>query len=134
MMADFMSQDVGLREFTRGAEALLELVVKTEIDIHLFIARTVERAGGGFRAAAAGLRVVAEEHQLGVVIWPVGLLREDFGPGLLVVVENERDELDEWALGVIAFRIGAASRGRRTGAAATEKREEILLKDQTEDQ
>jgi hypothetical protein len=51
-----------------------------------------------------------------------------------VVVENERDELYEWALGVIAFRIGAAGRGRRTGAATTEKCEEILLKDQTEDQ
>ena len=62
------------------------------------------------------------------------MLWEDFGPGLLVVVENERDELDERALGVIASRIWLTDGGRRTSAAATEKSEKVLLKDQTEDQ
>src|SRR5271170_5222242 len=61
VVADLVGQNVGLREFAGRAEALPELIVKAQVDVDLFVPRTIEGAGGGFGAAAAGLRVVAKE-------------------------------------------------------------------------
>jgi hypothetical protein len=74
VMADFVRQHVGLSEFAGRAKAPLELVIEAQIDVDLFVAGTVESAGCGLRAAAAGLGVVAEKNEFGVAILPPELV------------------------------------------------------------
>src|SRR5947209_7643950 len=133
VMAELVGDDVGLRELARRAEAVAQLAVEAEVDVDLLIGRTVEGAHGGLGKAAAGAYGVGEEDEPGV---PVGLsrFREDLGPGLLVVVEDEGDELDE----LVLLGRGRSRRGlgRRTArrASAADQREEILLEDEAQQQ
>src|SRR5438046_1757837 len=92
-----MRQNVRLRKFTGSAEAIPQLVEKSEIDIDLFVARAVERSCSRFGCSAAGVRYVTKEHQLGV---PVGVSRlgQQLLPCLLGIIENEGDKLDFFAL------------------------------------
>ena len=93
-MSDFVGEDVGFGELSGSAEALLEFVVEAEIDVDLFVLGTVERAGGGLRGAAGGVIGVAEQNQLGVAVGNT-LLRQDLAPGVLGVVQDEGDEIDQ---------------------------------------
>src|SRR4029077_11491657 len=133
-MPDFMRQHVGLRELAGRTKAPLELVVETKIDVNLLIARAVEGARSGFRAAATRLRVVAEEDELGVVVLLVGLFGEKFRPGFLSVVQDKGNKLNQRSFGGIARRVRTirGHGGAIAGRAASEQREEILLEDQAE--
>src|SRR5262249_23813326 len=53
VMADFMSNDIGLGKLARGTVAVLELLEETEIEINLAIPGAEERAHGGIRQAAS---------------------------------------------------------------------------------
>src|SRR5262249_40606562 len=92
MMADFVRQHIGLGKLTWSAEALLEFVVEPKVDVNLFIDRTIKRAGGGLSRAAAGVSNVAKQHQLGVAIVDIFLLK-NLSPGLLRVIQDERNKL-----------------------------------------
>ena len=53
MVAELVRDDVGLREVTRGAEAVAELLEEAEVEIDLLVAGAVERPDGGVGLAAA---------------------------------------------------------------------------------
>jgi hypothetical protein len=53
VVADFVRDDVGLREITRRAETAFHHFVEAWVDVELAIARAVERADIGAGAAAA---------------------------------------------------------------------------------
>src|SRR5438045_3340788 len=70
VMTDFVRKHIRAREVPFRAEALLELVKETEIEIDLFILRTIERTGRRLREAARGLDRVAEQHRArAFVLW-----------------------------------------------------------------
>ena len=52
-MAVFMRNDIGLRELSRRAEALAQLVVEREVEIDVIVLRTIERPGRCLAQAAA---------------------------------------------------------------------------------
>src|SRR5437879_6333843 len=89
MMPDLMRQNIGLRESSGRAEASLQFIVKTQVDINLLVVRTVERPGRGLCHAAGGIDRIAEEHELGMAVRRSSLLLKDLGPRALRVVENE---------------------------------------------
>lgn len=93
MVADLMGDHVGLREFARGPESLLQFIKETEIEVDLLVTGTVERTGGRIGPAAGRLNRVAEKHQLGMAVGSARG-REQFFPGVLHVVNDERDELN----------------------------------------
>ena len=62
MVPDLMRQHVGFREFTWGAESVLQFVEEGKVDINLLILRTVEGTGRRLRHAARGIDGVAEKH------------------------------------------------------------------------
>ena len=43
VMSDFMGQNISLGEIARGAEALFQFVIKAQIDVDLFVLRTIKR-------------------------------------------------------------------------------------------
>src|SRR6185369_15934519 len=49
MMPNLMGQDVSLGELTGCSKTTPEFVVKSQVDIDLFVCRAVERAGSGTR-------------------------------------------------------------------------------------
>ena len=46
MMANFMPDDIGLREITRRAKTAAQFLEERQFDLDLVVARTVERPGG----------------------------------------------------------------------------------------
>src|SRR5262245_58381702 len=89
-MSDLVREDVGLRELPRRAEALLELIVEAEVDVHLLVHWTVEGSGRGPPEATPRLGRIAEEDELRVVVAGAECLL----PRVLGVVEDEGHELD----------------------------------------
>src|SRR5437764_542606 len=60
VMPDLVGEHVGLREVARGAEPATQLVIESEIDVHLVIARAVEGSTRLLRKSARRLHRVAE--------------------------------------------------------------------------
>src|ERR1700722_4664253 len=103
-MADFVGDHVGLREFAGGAEAIAELVKKEKIEIDLFVARAIDRAGGRSGLAAGRVCLVAKQNQLGVTV-----IGDQLVPVGLRVVKDERNELDFAGLGRFASGISRSA-------------------------
>jgi hypothetical protein len=62
---------------------------------------------------------------------------QDFGPGLLRVVEDERNKIDERFFGIVASGVRRTRRslaGLNALTASTQQCEEILMEDQAEDE
>lgn len=116
VMADFVSDHVSLSEFSRCAEAIFEFGEEAEVEIDLFVAGTVKGAGGGLREATGGIDASAIEDQFCVTV-----LRDDFRPGILHVVENERDELDFALFGGALRRAGGRAGGGFCGGRAAQE-------------
>src|SRR3954462_12267863 len=93
MMPDFMGHHISLGELAGRAETASQFTEKIQVQIDLLILRTVEGSGGRLGGAAAGIRVIAEKHQLRMTVAGAPLLRKDAIPSLLRVVEHERNEL-----------------------------------------
>src|SRR5882724_4876005 len=131
-MSNFVGEDVGFGKFSGGAEAVLQFVVEAEIDVDLFVLGTVERTGGGLRRAAGGTVGVAEQDQLGVAVGNA-LLRQDLAPGVLSVVQDERDEVDQGLFLRVAGGIGLRHRAAaRVHGAVPYQRQEITFENQAE--
>jgi len=126
-----MGQHVGFGEFTGSAEALLQFVVKAEIDINLFVLGTVERAGRGLRHAASGIVSVAKQDQLGVAVGH-SLLWQDLAPGVLRVVQDKSHELHQRLLLLVAGGIGLRNGRARVHGAVAYQREKITFEDQAQ--
>src|SRR5258708_29519201 len=135
MMPEFVGDDIGLRELAGGAEAAIQLIEKTEIDVDPFVFGTIERTGGGARSAASGLRGVAEQDELGVAIGFAGLVGKKLRPGFLRVIERKGHERDQRALRSIARRVGLTD-FRWTGGCSTpaQQSEKIGFEDEAENQ
>ena len=82
MMADFVSYDISLCKIPRRLEALLQHMVKIQIDVDGLVLRAVERSGCRLPEAAGGLRNAAEHHEPGRGVLGARLT-EDLGPGVL---------------------------------------------------
>src|SRR5262249_41913615 len=110
-----------------GAEAALQLVVEAEVDVDLLIARTVERAGRSLAESAGRLHLVAEEHELGVLV----AVAENLAPRVLRVVQDEGDELDPAIL--LRRRLDrAALVGRRSGVHVRDEGGEVASREQAQ--
>src|SRR5262249_24403928 len=68
MMSDFVREHVRLRELAGRAEAGAQLIVESEIDVDLLIARAVERASRRLSKAARRIDGITEEHELGMTV------------------------------------------------------------------
>src|ERR1700730_5023852 len=135
MVPKFVRQNVSLRKLPRRSEAAIQLIEKTEVDVNLFVLRTIKRTGRGLCSAASGLRVVAEKHELRVPIRFPRLLGQELRPRFLRVIERERNEFHERSLGRIASRIRLPDcRGTGVCCTAAKQCEKIGFEDETEDQ
>src|SRR5258708_6081054 len=135
MMPEFVRDYIGLGELAGSAEAAIQLIEKTEIDVDPFVFRTIERPGGGACSAASGLRGVTEQDELGVAIGFAGLLGKKLRPCFLCVVERKGHERDQWALRSIARRIGLTDLRWTGGCSATaQQREKIGFEDEAANQ
>src|SRR5215472_11737516 len=133
MVPDFVRQHVGLRKLARSAEALLEFIVKAQVNVNFFVRRAIKGARGGLRAPASGVGLISKQHELRMAIRSPGLLGQAFVPGLLRVVQDESDELHQRLFLFVERGIGTAdgARGLRRTTAA-QKRKEVLLKNQAQ--
>ena len=130
VVADLVSNYVGLREFAGSAELIFEFGEEAEVEINLFVTGTVKGAGGGLGEATGGIDAAAIEDQFCVTV-----LRDDFRPGVLHVIEDERNELDFALFGGALRGAGRrALRGLRGGGATQERREQIAFENETQDQ
>src|SRR6267143_644328 len=68
VMSELMGQHIGLGKFAGGTETLFQLVVKSEVDVDLLVARAVERPGGRLRLSASRSRRVPKEHEPGMLV------------------------------------------------------------------
>src|SRR5262245_43597336 len=100
-MPDLVSDDVGLRKITGGAELPPELVEETEIEIDLAVAGTVERASRRFADTACRLDGVPEQHDARGLVTAA----EQLVPGLLRVGRDRVHEVDH------LFFLGRGRRG-----------------------
>ena len=130
VVADLVGNYVGLREFAGSAELIFEFGEEAEVEINLFVTGTVKGAGGGLGEATGGIDSAAIEDQFCMTV-----LRDDFRPSVLHVIENERDELDFALFGGALRGAGRrALRGLRGGGATQERREQIAFENETQDQ
>src|SRR6267154_2652809 len=135
MMPEFVGDYIGLGELAGGAEAAIQLIEKTQIDVDPFVFGTIERPGGRARSAASGLRGVTEQDELGVAIVFAGLVGKKLRPCFLRVVERKGHERDQRALRSIARRIGLPDL-RWSGSCSTtaQQGEKIGFEDEAENQ
>ncbi len=137
VVADLVGQHVRLREVPGRAESAPQLVIEREVDVDLAVLRAVEGAGRGLGDPAAGARASGEEHQVGALVVAPHLLKLP-RPGVLHVVEHERDEVRA----LLLRRRCLARRGRRRAsvrrggdvAAPVQQGEEVLPEDQAQHQ
>src|ERR1700685_2459847 len=61
VMPEFVRENISLCELAGCSEAAAQFIEKTEVNIDSFVLRAIERTSGGCRAAATGLRAVAEK-------------------------------------------------------------------------
>jgi hypothetical protein len=135
-MANLVGEHVSLREISGCAKAVFQFVVEAKIDVDFLIQRAIERSHGGLGEATAGAYRVSKQDKLSVAV-----LLSEFGqfaaPSVLHIVEDERDEIDEFVL-LGRCPPGAALITRadldRYVPAAPKQGEKILAGHQTEDE
>src|SRR5262249_27747239 len=60
VMPDLMRQHIGLSKLAWSSKPLLQLIVKTKIDVNLLVFRTIKRACRGLRRPTTRPRVIAK--------------------------------------------------------------------------
>ncbi len=115
-MADLVRDHIGLGEVAWRAEAVLQIVIEAEVDVHFPIERAVERSHGGLGHPAGGIDRAREQDEGRVPILPAHLL-EQRCPGVLGVGEHDRHEIGELVLLWGARRTGLGARVRRLDGA-----------------
>src|SRR5579862_8294695 len=114
-MSDLVRNHVGLREFARRPESLLQLVEKPEVQVNLFVLRAVKWPRRGLRFAAAGACLIAKQYQLGMAVTLTRLRKQPL-PRRLNIVQDEFYELYLLLFPGVAGGIGGTMNyGGRTG-------------------
>ena len=130
VVAEFVSENVGLGEVSRVAAHAFEVIPEIEIDVDLFIGWTIEGAGRGLGSSAAGVGGVAVEDKLRVAVLQA-LSGKDLGPGPLRVIEDEADQLGFAVIGGAGRRTvgigGCGVWGDVRAAAAGEECSDVVL-------
>src|SRR5690606_23899380 len=98
MMSDLVRDDVCLGEIARSAEARMQLLVETEVDVRLTVGGAIEWTDLRLRIAATRLHCAGEQHQLRLAVLTPGC-GEDLTPGLLGISQHNGDELAQLRLG-----------------------------------
>src|SRR5882672_10265889 len=133
VMADLVRQNIRFRKFAGSSETLPQFIEEAQIDVHLLVFRTVERAGGGLCHPTRGINAVSKKHELCMLVRNP-LTAQDLGPGLLCVVEHERNNLHERFFALISRRIRLTCLHRTSDSAATHQRKKVTFEDQAQDQ
>jgi hypothetical protein len=94
VMAYLVCDNVRLCEIATRAEASMQLIEKSEIEIDLPVGGTIERSRCGLPSSACGRCDVAIEHSLGSLILEP-FLPEDLGPRILRVLHHEAGEFGQ---------------------------------------
>src|SRR6202163_2854038 len=140
VMSDFMGQHVGFCKLARGAKTSFQFVEEIQVDVHLFVLRTIKRTRRRLSHATTGVDGIAKQNEFGMMILHA-FTREDFSPRVLSIVENEGHELHQWLLGLILFSICRGSLGpilltnrdRRFAGTAAKQGKKIAMENQAQD-
>src|SRR5271166_5460407 len=104
MVADLMSNHIGLGEFARRTEPFLELVIEGQIDVDSLVRRAIKRPDGGAgQSAAFGPDLIREHDEMWFPVLPAGL-GEKIGPDVLGHGQCRLDEIS------LLFFLGAPGR------------------------
>ena len=88
MMTKLVRDNVSLRKVRIAAAEAPEFIPEAEVDVHLFVSRTIERPCLRLGGTAAGLYVVAKEDKLCVPILFPRLLRQESFPCFLHIIKG----------------------------------------------
>src|SRR5215831_7514235 len=102
VMTNFVSQNIRLCEISGGPKAVSQFIVEPQIDIDLLISRAIEGTGGRFGESTRRSHSVAKQHELRIMVGNPFGRRKELLPCALVVIQNERNELDQGLLSSIA--------------------------------
>src|SRR5919205_1596431 len=91
-MSDFVRDDVRLREISRRFELSSQLFIKREIDVNLFITRTIEWTNSRTRNSTRRLHSIGKEHERWLAILPP-VLAKHVSPNILRLRQDHRDKL-----------------------------------------
>jgi hypothetical protein len=91
VMAHLVSDDVCLREITRGAEPILQIAEEGGVEVDLLIGRTVERPGRRLRHSARGIHGAGEEHEPWLLVLAAHVAKEH-APRVLRVGQHRGHE------------------------------------------
>ena len=126
VMADLVRDHVGAGEVAGGMQFVLQLLEERQVQVHLLVARAIERAHRRGGAAAGRVHATAEQVQLGLDIG--GAVRlEDRTPALLGRMQDRADE--GLLLGIDLERLPGLRRCARRGAALVQQCQRILEED-----
>src|SRR3954462_6777315 len=130
-MSKLVCDDVRFGEIAGRAESLAQFVEKPEVEIHVVICRTVERAAGRLRKAARRLNSVAEQAHFRRLI----AVAKELLPCALGVAHDDIDEVNELLFfGRTRDGTRRADSCRRRGASsASEEREKVHASRPAED-
>ena len=93
VVADLMSNHVGLGEFARRMEPSLQLVIEGQIDVDLLIGGAIKRPDGGARQSATlGIDLIREHDQKRLLVGPAGP-GEKISPDVLGHGQRRPDEV-----------------------------------------
>src|SRR4051812_39150397 len=125
VVADLVREHVGLREVAGCAEAAIQFIVETEIEIDLAIAGTIEGTSRGARITARRVDRIAEQHHSRGLV----AIAEQLRPHLLVVARDGVHHVHHLFFrrrrGRPPGRPDGARVGRRAAAAASEYVKEV---------
>ena len=76
VVAEFVSENVGLRELAGRAEAAIQFIEETQVDVDFFVLGAIKRAGGGLRVTATRVGRISKQYEFGVTVLRSGLLLE----------------------------------------------------------
>jgi hypothetical protein len=109
VVADLVRDDVGPGEVAGRAQLALHVVPEGEVEVDVAVARAVERADRGARAAARRVHRAVVEDDLRALVRAACALERPL-PGRLGVVEDVRGEVLELRVGVLIGRDRLAAR------------------------
>ncbi len=92
-----MGDHVGHGEVAGRVKLLLQFLIEAQIDVHLAIARRIERTGGRSGISRSGLHRAGVEDQFRILV-AQPLLAEQIGPDVLGLRQHDRDELRQFIL------------------------------------